>query len=131
LPYQAQGAAIAVEDGGIIGNLIGRLNHELLNGVIPQSRRRESINAALGLYEQSQKNRTTVNVKGAISNRAFFHLPDSSEQEDRDEELANHTFTNKESGYMWCDMPYNRQLLDADVICDASERFDGWLGKNF
>jgi hypothetical protein len=36
---------MAVEDGGIIGHLIGRLNHELLNGVIPPSRRHESINA--------------------------------------------------------------------------------------
>jgi salicylate hydroxylase len=122
---------MAVEDGGIIGHLIGRLNHELLNGVIPPSRRHESINAVLGLYEQSQKHRTTVNVKGAISNRAFFHLPNSSEQEDRDKELARHTFTNEESGYMWCDMPYNKQLLDADVISDASDRFDSWLGKNF
>jgi salicylate hydroxylase len=122
---------MAVEDGGIIGDLIGRLNRELLKGVIPQSRRYESINAVLGLYEQSQKNRTTVNVKGAISNRAFFHLPDGSEQEDRDEELAKHTFTNEDSRYTWCDVPYNKQLLNADVIHDASDRFDRWLGKNF
>ena len=80
---------MAVEDGGIIGNLIGRLNRELVKGVIPQSRRHESINTVLGLYEQSQKHRTTVNVKGATSNGYFFHLPDGSEQEDRDKELAS------------------------------------------
>jgi hypothetical protein len=28
-------------------------------------------------------------------------------------------------------MPYNKQLLDADVIHDASDRFDRWLGKNY
>jgi salicylate hydroxylase len=122
---------MAVEDGGIIGNLIGRLNRELVKGVIPQSRRHESINTVLGLYEQSQKHRTTVNVKGATSNGYFFHLPDGSEQEDRDKELAKHTFTNEKSGYMWADMPYNKQLLDADVLCDASDRFDVWLGKNY
>jgi salicylate hydroxylase len=122
---------MAVEDGAIIGNLIGRLNRKLLKGVIPHSRRHEGINAVLNLYEQSQKRRTTVNVKGAISNQNFFHLPDGSEQEDRDKELAEHTFTNEKSGYMWADMPYNKQLLDADVIHDASDRFDRWLGKNY
>ncbi|KAF2992993.1 hypothetical protein E8E13_000921 [Curvularia kusanoi] len=127
LPYQAQGAAMAVEDGAIIGRLLGRLGHELNRGVIPMSLQRESIKSVLKLYEKYQKSRSTTNVKGAISNRYTFHLPDGPEQEARDSELARHTWTEERSNHMWCDMAYNKELLGTDSLKNANALFDDWL----
>lgn len=127
LPYQAQGAAMAVEDGAIIGRLLGRLNRNLSQGVIPASQQRDSISRVLELYEKAQKRRTTTNVKGAIDNRNFFHMPDGPEQEARDLELARHTWTEETSDYMWLNMAYNRELLHTDSLKNANALFDDWL----
>lgn len=118
---------MAVEDGAIIGSLVGRLNRKLNEQVIPSSLQRASISDVLSLYEKCQKRRTTTNVQGAISNRAFYHMPDGPEQEARDAELARHTWTDEKSEHLWCNMPYNRELLDTDVLRNASALFDNWL----
>jgi len=127
LPYQAQGAAMAIEDGAIIGRLLGRLNRKLNQGVIPASQQRESISRVLELYEKAQKRRTTTNVKGAIDNRNFFHMPDGPEQEARDLELARHTWTEETSDHLWCNMAYNRELFGTDSLRKANALFDDWL----
>ncbi|KAJ4352591.1 uncharacterized protein N0V89_007940 [Didymosphaeria variabile] len=118
---------MAVEDGAIIGRLLGQLNRQLSQGVIPASLQRESISSVLGLYEKSQKRRTTTNVKGAINNRSFYHMPDGPEQEARDAELARHTWTDETSDYMWCNMAYNKELLGTDSLSNADALFDDWL----
>lgn len=118
---------MAVEDGAIIGSLLGRLNRQLAEGVISPALQRESISEVLRLYEKCQKHRTTTNVQGAINNRHFYHMPDGPEQRARDAELARHTWTNEKSENLWCDMSYNRDLLATDVLAIANAVFDEWL----
>jgi salicylate hydroxylase len=84
LPYQAQGAAMAVEDGAIIGQLLGRLNQISRNSNITRHNLQGRINSALQLYEHCQKKRTTINVQGALNNRHFYHMSDGEEQRLRD-----------------------------------------------
>lgn len=62
LPYQAQGAAMAVEDGAVIGTLLGRLQACL--GPVQDSQRPEIVSELLKLYEELRKRRTTTNVQG-------------------------------------------------------------------
>jgi len=126
LPYQAQGAAMAVEDGAIIGHLLGALNTKLQNENIPESHRSHSISQVLQLYESLQKHRSTQNVLGAKNNRAFYHMEDGPEQQKRDEELLRHTWTNEPSQYRWCDMQYNADLLGVDVLKIAQQVFESW-----
>lgn len=118
---------MAVEDGAIIGRLLGQINQKLDQAVIPASLQRESISSVLGLYETSQKSRTTTNVKGAINNRYFYHMSDGPEQEARDSELARHTWTNETSNYLWCNMAYNRELLSTNTLQNANAVFNSWL----
>lgn len=118
---------MAVEDGATIGLLLGRLNHCFSTGQIPSSARRSSVAEVLALYELCQKQRTTTNVKGALNNRHFYHMQDGSEQQERDTMLASHTWTDERSQHLWCDMLYDRQLLDVDVLGNAEERFRQWL----
>lgn len=64
LPYQAQGAAMAVEDGAVLGTLLTKLHKSEL----PNSDD-EHIPTMLKLYETLRKSRTTLQVQGAIKNR--------------------------------------------------------------
>lgn len=62
LPYQAQGAAMAVEDGAVIGTLLGRLQESgaLVDGADTQA----LVGEMLKLYERLRKTRTSINVQG-------------------------------------------------------------------
>lgn len=117
---------MAVEDGAILGQLLGRLNENLNNGNIDRSMLYSSITSVLQLYEECQKKRTTINVQGAINNRHFYHLPDGPEQRLRDELLAHHTWTDERSEYTWCDTNYSKELLDVDVLRNADKIFENW-----
>lgn len=129
---------MAVEDGALLGQILGRLNQSLTGGRIPLSLRSRSssssahastsiITQALQVYEQCQKRRTTTNVKGALNNRHFYHMPDGMEQRRRDGLLARHTWTDEKSEYTWCDMGYDDKLLNVDVLGDADRAYDRWL----
>src|SRR5271170_1134309 len=83
LPYQAQGAAMAVEDGAALGILIGSLSQSTLED------RKAHVPKVLRLYEAMRKRRTTTNVQGAIENRQLFQMADEGEVEIRNKELLD------------------------------------------
>lgn len=120
LPYQAQGAAMAVEDGAVLGVLLGNLNRSGLQK--PASH----IPDIFRLYEALQKTRTTTNVKGAIANQQMYHMPDGPEQRARDAELAIADWK-KSSSFLWADMEYQKSLLAFDSMGAAEKAFDRWI----
>ena len=63
LPYMAQGAAVAVEDGAILARALDEA------GSIPE---------ALALYERHRKPRARRIVDESRDNRRLFHLPDEA-----------------------------------------------------
>ncbi|RDL31374.1 Uncharacterized protein BP5553_09583 [Venustampulla echinocandica] len=73
LPYLAQGANSAIEDGAVLGYLLGKIETKKQ---IPQ---------ALKLYEQLRKARGETIAKETFKQRQAFHMPDGPEQEVRDE----------------------------------------------
>ncbi|GAO47224.1 hypothetical protein G7K_1434-t1 [Saitoella complicata NRRL Y-17804] len=75
LPYLASGAAIAVEDGVALGELLGRV------------RSVEELPTALAIYERLRKPRTTRVVQGSTNQRTLFHMHDGAEQVKRDEKM--------------------------------------------
>lgn len=72
LPYLAQGANSAVEDGAVLGQLLGRV------------RSRAQVPQALRMYEALRKARGEAVVRETFKQRHDFHLPDGPEQEARD-----------------------------------------------
>ncbi|KAK7056692.1 hypothetical protein VNI00_002409 [Paramarasmius palmivorus] len=72
LPYRAQGAAMAIEDATVLGNLFSRLSD------------RSQIHDILKAYEDIRMSRVTAMQKGAFENRTLYHIPDGPEQEARD-----------------------------------------------
>jgi salicylate hydroxylase len=73
LPYLAQGANSSLEDGAMLGALLGKLAHK---SQLPQ---------ALHLYETLRKSRGEAIVRETFKQRHDFHLPNGPEQEARDE----------------------------------------------
>lgn len=73
VPYMSQGAAMAVEDGAAIG--------EILNFV----RSRDQIGIALELFEQVRMKRSYQMQEASLLNGKLWHFPDGAEQKARDE----------------------------------------------
>jgi salicylate hydroxylase len=126
LPYQGQGAAMAVEDGAVIGLLLDRLQQRGLSRD-PEQKCRE-INGVLKLYEDLRKKRTEVNVAGAELTRDFYHIVDGAGQRARDAELAELNKSNWDgpSNWNWADAEYQKSLLGFDVLADADYKFEQW-----
>ena len=59
LPYLAQGAAMAIEDGAVLTRALAM---------------RPDISAALDLYQRNRVDRTARIVEQSTANRALFHL---------------------------------------------------------
>ncbi|KAJ0303190.1 hypothetical protein COL516b_006702 [Colletotrichum fioriniae] len=123
LPYQAQGAAMAVEDGAVIGKLLGLLKNSLgVEDMVAQ------IPEILNLYETLRKDRTTVNVQGATSNRKWYHVRDGPEQQARDAEMTGALLRDglSPTGWRLMDEDYRMELMGRDSVAEAIEAFKEW-----
>ncbi|KAI0808369.1 FAD/NAD(P)-binding domain-containing protein [Fomes fomentarius] len=79
LPYRAQGAAMAIEDGAVLGNLLSRVSHP------------SQLAALLQAYEDLRLPRTAETQNQSRLNQEIFHLPDGPEQEKRDASMRKAT----------------------------------------
>ncbi|KLO16029.1 FAD/NAD-binding domain-containing protein [Schizopora paradoxa] len=75
LPYRAQGAAMAVEDAAVLGNLLSRLSHPA------------ELTPLLRGYEVLRYHRTAETQKSSRLNQHIFHLPDGPAQQERDDSM--------------------------------------------
>ncbi|KAI9925550.1 hypothetical protein MW887_005931 [Aspergillus wentii] len=73
LPYLAQGANSSLEDGAVLGLLLGHMKNK---SQLPQ---------ILRLYESMRKSRGEAIVRETFKQRHDFHMPNGEEQEKRDE----------------------------------------------
>ncbi|KAH7232699.1 hypothetical protein B0J15DRAFT_409039 [Fusarium solani] len=120
LPYQAQGAAMAVEDGAVLGKLLGLLDKSRLHD------EKNHIPEILKLYESLRKTRTTTNVQGANSNRVSYHLPDGPLQQERDASLSRGVRSLTGVRTHFADLEYLRSLLAFDAVGEATQAFERW-----
>ncbi|KAK1600335.1 uncharacterized protein LY79DRAFT_585825 [Colletotrichum navitas] len=122
LPYQAQGAAMAAEDGAVLGKLLGLLKASAGDSM------KQKVPEILKLYESLRKSRTTANVEGSMSNRKWHHVEDGPEQEARDAELRGMPLREglSPTGWRWVDKEYQTELLGRDSVAEAVEAFKRW-----
>lgn len=111
---------MAVEDGAVLGKLLGLLGSNSKNiGWV-----RENIPEMLKLYETLRKSRTTLNVQGAVANKLWYHLADGPQQEARDTALATGPDT---TGWSWISADYQEALVGFDSLADSKKMFQEWL----
>lgn len=136
-PYRAQGAAMAIEDAAVLGNLFSRLSHP------------SQITPLLLAYEKLRLKRTADTQGSSRLNQYIFHLPDGPEQEARDASMraamdAEFRMLNGEdvgltlegSSNQWADRKKNEMQFgyDADLVADrfwaeVGEKEIGSLGQ--
>jgi len=75
LPYRAQGASMAIEDGAVLGNLLSRVS------------RISQLKPLLKAYQDLRFSRTTEAQRSSRLNQHIFHLPDGPEQRERDADM--------------------------------------------
>ncbi|KAL7266673.1 hypothetical protein RUND412_010773 [Rhizina undulata] len=110
LPYLAQGAAQAVEDGAVISSLIAKIS--------PDATEKNDLKPLLELYEKLRKARTTRVVQGSTALRGIFHLYDGPKQQERDRVLLEDKpvegFPNR-----WRDPVFQSWLFGYDAFAEV------------
>lgn len=82
LPYLAQGANSSLEDGAVLGYLLGKVQYE---------QRREQLPKMARMYQELRKGRGERIGKITFAQREDFHMVDGEEQRIRDELLQGTT----------------------------------------
>ncbi|KAF6845353.1 FAD binding domain protein [Colletotrichum musicola] len=77
LPYLAQGANSSLEDGAVLGHLLGKVGGRGTKGT--------QLPAAAAMYQRLRMGRGERIVMESFRQRDDFHMPDGPEQERRDE----------------------------------------------
>ncbi|KAF4420525.1 3-hydroxybenzoate 6-hydroxylase 1 [Fusarium acutatum] len=120
LPYQSQGAAMAFGDAAVLGALLGRFSKTSKEKLEASGM---TLPKVLGIFESLQKPYSTLNVKGAATNRIMYHLPDGEEQRQRDMEFSGMT-SESQSEWTCIDGEYQRHIIGTDLVRMAMDKFD-------
>ncbi|KAK1572787.1 salicylate hydroxylase [Colletotrichum navitas] len=141
LPYQAQGAAMAMEDGAFLAKLLGLAKEHVrgksaiekatMLGHSEEDMRDESVGerelkklvpAVLQAYGVARGTRASDALRGEGRTeplRKWFHVPKGLEQEARDAELAGYDFDDESLHKQWrlhCD-----SVLGYDAVYEATK----------
>ncbi|CAN3503805.1 hypothetical protein DICA1_F10550 [Diutina catenulata] len=100
LPYLAQGAAQALEDGALLAELLS------VGDDIP---------VALAKWERRRKRRAETIQQGARKNGHIWHLADGEEQEERDNLMKQRDGENPDQ---WSDSKFQRWLFGWNAFTD-------------
>ena len=106
LPYLAQGAAQAVEDGATLAE---ELDHCVSTKDIP---------LALQRYQKKRKRRAETIQAGARKNGDIWHLPDGDEQEERDSLMKARDGHNPDQ---WSDREFQQWLFGWNAFTSTFE----------
>ncbi|KAF5863621.1 hypothetical protein ETB97_009715 [Aspergillus alliaceus] len=101
LPYLAQGANSSLEDGAVLGGLLGRMKSK---SHLPE---------ILRLYESLRKSRGEAIVKETFKQRDDFHMYNGPEQERRDEIFLSQLGKDIKGAFpsRWCPWLYGYDAL--------------------
>ena len=108
LPYVAQGAAQAVEDGAVLSVCLAMIESK------------EQINTALKVYELVRKERAEIVQASAAETRRVLHLHDGEEQKRRDDMIRN-VAKGSPSPDLWSDKSF-QQWCWVSLVFDTLQR---------
>ncbi|ESK83083.1 hypothetical protein Moror_6080 [Moniliophthora roreri MCA 2997] len=121
LPYRAQGAAMAIEDAAVLGNLFSRLSDK------------SQMPKFLKVYEDIRLARVSSMQKGALDNRTLYHMPDGPEQDARDASMRlamqksiNESLSESTSINPWAD----KSKLASSFSYDVDAVTDDWCDSH-
>ncbi|KAJ5742183.1 FAD binding domain protein [Penicillium manginii] len=114
LPYLAQGANSSLEDGAVLGRLLGHVRH---SADVPH---------AIKLYEYLRKERSRTIALETFKQREVFHLPDGEAQQQRDAVFAAAMVSGPTPAFSsrWTCPAFQPWLYGYDAYAEADRAFD-------
>ncbi|EGE08271.1 salicylate hydroxylase [Trichophyton equinum CBS 127.97] len=114
LPYLAQGAAQAIEDGAALGTLFERIKDS------------SQLRDLLSIYEATRKERTSVIVQSSSALRHILHMRDGPGQRNRDTKLYQRSPL-ESYPIPWIDPKFQAYLFSYDAFAEASKAWDRYM----
>lgn len=116
LPYLAQGANSSLEDGAVLGYLLGKVNYETRDTQLPKMAE---------LYQELRKERGETIAKETFKQREDFHMVDGPAQEARDARMVAMLRTGVEADFpsRWTCPRVQRWLYGYDAYSVVKEGF--------
>jgi salicylate hydroxylase len=114
LPYLAQGANSALEDGAVLGALLSHVNTGSSTSL--------TLKEAMQTFESLRKPRSEAIARETVLQRHLFHLPDGDEQRQRDAAFAKQMKGEKVEGNFvsrWTDLDAMGWLLGYDAYAEV------------
>ncbi|KAJ5799241.1 FAD binding domain protein [Penicillium psychrosexuale] len=114
LPYLAQGANSSLEDGAVLGCLLGHVKH---SGDVPR---------AIRIYEDLRKERGRTIALETFKQREAFHMPDGEAQQQRDAIFAAAMASEPTPAFSsrWTCPTFQPWLYGYDAYAEADRAFD-------
>lgn len=105
-----------MEDGVCLGTLLG-LRKDSPSDI--------SLNSILDLYCRLRKERTALQLHGALKNRALFHMEDEAARQERNRVFKEATWDDRSDSFEWtlANMDYQRKLHGYDAILATQTAF--------
>lgn len=120
LPHLSQGAAMAVEDGAVLAEV---LSLPALPGSDPDTTSPETIARRLKIYELLRRDRTYELVDLAAYSGRILHLGEGAAREERDRQFAEAQRTGRVPD-KWASPDVQRMIYSYDCVKEAREKFD-------
>ncbi|KAJ9138938.1 3-hydroxybenzoate 6-hydroxylase 1 [Pleurostoma richardsiae] len=114
LPHLSQGAAMAIEDGAVLAEVLARL----------PAADPESVARGLKVYELLRKDRTTTLVQMAAYAGRVLHLGEGKAKEERDKQFADFKANKKAVPDKWASPDVQEMIYSHDCVKHANENFD-------
>ncbi|KIX10233.1 uncharacterized protein Z518_01314 [Rhinocladiella mackenziei CBS 650.93] len=118
IPYLAQGAAQAIEDGAVLGHLFEAVTHP------------DQLSDLLIMYEALRKPRTSKIVRESTWSRRILHLPDGPIQIERDRQLLEEKPFDG-FAHAWADPVLQDYLFSYDARLEVQKALDRYKSGKF
>lgn len=116
LPHLSQGAAMAIEDGSVLAEVVSRIPADRLNDA-------EHVSKTLKVYEVLRKPHCSELVDLATHSGRVLHLGEGKAKEERDREFRSNGKTGSVPD-KWASPEVQRMIYSNDCVQVAQDRFE-------
>lgn len=115
LPYVAQGAAQAIEDGAVLQVALAKSSKD--------------VPLAIQVYEEVRKARGEAVQASAAITRKALHLPDGPEQQQRDANIKAASEGKGNNPDLWADKEFQQFIWGTDIMLDCRIKWPEWKAR--
>ncbi|CAK7228085.1 hypothetical protein SCUCBS95973_006761 [Sporothrix curviconia] len=121
LPHLSQGAAMAIEDGAVLAEVLSRV----ASSEDRKDQTASSIRRCLKTYELLRKERTSMLVDMAYHSGRVLHLGEGAAREERDRQFAAHGADGKKAiPDKWASPDVQKMIYSYDCVAETEAEFD-------